>query len=236
MAHRIAPLSVLSKANLCCLKKVKNQILFLAVFTMIKLIIFDLRKTLAYRDVDYSSTSKILEETGVCIPKEEFVKLFESSLQTKKWNDKYEAYKNLCKNMGLVATEENVKLIMEIRDHAEAHTKLYSHTLEMLKRLRELGYYTGLLSNSSVFAIEQIRAKTTLLDYIDYPLFSFDVGLIKPDLSFFKAILQKTACKAEEALMIGNNLKDDILPSQELGMHAIHYQNYEQLKKDLKIY
>lgn len=200
---------------------------------MIRLIIFDLWQTLAYRDVDYSTISKMLECTEVEIPKEKFLKIYEESIQTKKWDSKFKAYENLCKNMGLETTKKNINLLMNIRDKAEAETKLFFHTIPMLKQLREQNYKIGLISNSSVFAVEQIKKKTNLLDYIDYPLFSFDVGVIKPNLKIFKEMLKITKCRPEETIMIGDKLNDDIVPSLSLGMNAIIFENYEQLKKEL---
>jgi FMN phosphatase YigB (HAD superfamily) len=35
-----------------------------------------------------------------------------------------------------------------------------------------------------------LREKTRILDYIDYPLFSFDVGVVKPDLKIFEKMLE----------------------------------------------
>jgi putative hydrolase of the HAD superfamily len=203
---------------------------------MIKLIIFDLWQTLAYRDIEYSTTSEMLKQTGANIPKEEFIKIFESSLQTKKWNSKFEAYENLCKNMGLETTSENVNLLMQIRDKAEEETKLFPHTIQMLKQLKSKGYKIGLISNSSIFAIEKVKEKTDLLDYINYPLFSFDVGVIKPDLKFFKEMFKVSGCKPEETIMIGDKKKDDVLPPRELGMNSILYEDYEQLKEELKLF
>lgn len=200
---------------------------------MIRLIIFDLWQTLAYRDVEYSTTSMMLEKTKANIPKDKFVKIFEESLQTKKWKSKFEAYKNLCKNMGLETTEQNIKLLMDIRDKAEEETKLYPHTISMLKQLREQGYKTGLISNSSVFAVEKIKQKTKLLEYIDYSLFSFDVGVIKPNLKFFTKMLEIVKCKPEETIMIGDKLNDDVIPPKKLGMNSIFYTDYETLKKEL---
>jgi len=200
---------------------------------MIKLIIFDLWQTLAYRDVEYSTTSMMLEKTKADIPKDKFVKIFEESIQTRKWGSKFEAYENLCKNMGLEATEQNIKLLMNIRDKAEEETKLYPHTIPMLKQLREQGYKTGLISNSSVFAVEQIKRKTNLLEYIDYPLFSFDVGVIKPNLKFFMKMLEIAKCKPKETIMVGDKLNDDVIPPKELGMNSILYTDYETLKKEL---
>ena len=201
---------------------------------MIKLICFDLWQTLVYRDVNYSTISKMLEKTKLNIPKDKFVKIFENSLQLRKWKSKFEAYENLCKNMRLETTEQNIKLLMEIRDKAEEETKLYPHTIPMLKQLRKQGYKIGLISNSSVFAIEQIKNKIKLLDYINYPLFSFDVGIIKPSLEFFKEMLKISKFKSKEIIMIGDKKDDDIIPARKVGMNAIHFKNYNQLKEDLK--
>ena len=200
---------------------------------MIKLIIFDLWKTLAFKDVPYRTIFRIFEETKADISKDEIVKIFESSIQTKIWKSKFEAYKNLCKNMNLEINEQNINLLIKIRDEAESKCKLYSHTIHVLKALRNLGYKTGLISNSSIFAIEQIRKRTNILDFIDYPLFSYDVGVIKPNLKFFTKMLEISDCKPEDTIMVGDNLNDDVIPPKSIGMNAIHYKNYEQLKKEL---
>ena len=142
-------------------------------------------------------------------------------------------YKNFCKNLGLETTKDNINLLIEIRDKEEKKTKLYAHTIQMLKKLRKNGYKIGLISNSSIFAISQIKKKTQLLNFIDYPLFSFDVGVIKPDVRFFQKMLKLTDYQPNEAVMIGDRLNDDVLPPRKLGMHSILYKNYQDLKKNL---
>ncbi len=199
---------------------------------MIKLIIFDLWQTLAYRDEEKDSITQMLEQTWLSIPKKDFVKIFENSIQTQKRSNKYEAYENLCKNMGLQTTKDNIDLLMNIRDYAESKTKEYPHTIWMLSQLKKLWYKIWLLSNSSIFAIEILKEKTKILDYIDYPLFSFEVGTIKPDLAFFEKMLEITGYKPEEAIMVWDKLDDDVIPPRELGMNAILFENYEQLKSD----
>lgn len=202
---------------------------------MIKLIIFDLWQTLAYRDVPYGTISKILKATHSKIPKDKFVKIFEASLQTKKWRSKYRAYANLCHNMHLPASDKNIKLLINIRDKAEAKTKLFPYTVPLLKRLKKLGYKTGLISNSSVFAIKQIK-KIKIFKLIDHSLFSYQVGIIKPNLKIFKTILKMAKCKPAETIMIGDKIGDDVVPPKKLGMHAIHFTSYQNLKTCLKKY
>lgn len=200
---------------------------------MIKLIIFDLWKTLAYRDVPRESTAEMLEKTHSSLAPRDFVKLFERCVQTRKWKSKKAAYRFLCEHMDIPVTEENIRILMEIRETAEAQTKLFSYTLSLLKQLKQAGFKIGLLSNSSIFAIDQVKKKTELLDFIDYPLFSFEVGTIKPDPRFYELMLQKAKCKPEEALMIGDKRDDDVLPPKTLGIPAVHLHQYASPKNEL---
>ena len=85
-----------------------------------------------------------------------------------------------------------------------------------------------------VFDAKYMQNATHLLKFIDYPLFSFNVGKVKPNPHIFKKMLKLAKVKPGEMIMIGNNKKDDIIPSKQLGINAIHYKNYKQLKKELK--
>jgi FMN phosphatase YigB (HAD superfamily) len=123
--------------------------------------------------------------------------------------------------------------LISIRDEAENHTKEFKHTITMLKQLKETWYKIWLISNCSIFALEKIKEKTKILDYIDYPLFSFEVGIIKPNLKIFEKMLEISWCKPEETIMIWDKIWDDVLPPKQLGISSLLYENYEQLKKDL---
>ncbi|MCX8205795.1 MAG: HAD family hydrolase [Candidatus Micrarchaeota archaeon] len=200
---------------------------------MIRLVVFDLWLTLAYKEVEYDTLTHIIEQTGAPIGKDKIVKVFENTVQTKKWRSKHSAYKQLCIKIGLPPTESNIAKITRIRDHSEERAKLYPHTIPMLKQLRAQGYKTGLVSNSSVFAVKHIKEKTRLLDYIDYPVFSYNVGAVKPDLRLFREVLRRAKCRPDEAVMIGDKMGDDVLPPRKIGMNSIHYKGYPSLKKEL---
>lgn len=202
---------------------------------MIKLIVFDLWQTLAYRKGDFNHfyTRQILKKFNLKFSIEEAVKIFENSVQLKKWVSKFEAYKNLCKNFGIDETCENINLLVGMRNHVENNAVLYKHSLPLLKNLKKQGYEIGLITNSTVFSIEKIK-KMGLLKYIDYPVFSFDVGVVKPDLKSFKLILKKANVKPNEAVMIGDKIKDDVIPPRKIGMNSIHFQGIWKLKKELE--
>ena len=201
---------------------------------MIKLICFDLWQTLVYRDVNYQTVPTMAKLAKSKLSKKELVKRFESSIQTKKWKSEYKMFENLAKNIGIGIDEEKVKLLMDLRDHADSKTKLYSYVLPTLRKLKRKGYEIGILSNSSVFDVKYMQEATHLLKFVDYPLFSFEVGKIKPDLGFFKKMLKVSKYKPEEVIMIGDKKEDDVIPAKKVGMNAIHFKNYNQLKIDLK--
>ena len=200
---------------------------------MIKLIVFDIWKTIAYRDLQENSSKTIRKTIKSQIPYPKFVKIFEKSLQTKKWDSKFDAYANLCKNINLPVTDENVNLLMSMRDDAEDKTKEYEYTIPMLKQLKDFWYKIWLISNSSVYEIEHLKEKTKILDYVDYSLFSFDVGIIKPNPKIFEKMLEISWYKPKETIMIWDKLVDDVRPPRELWMNSCLFENYEQLKKDL---
>jgi putative hydrolase of the HAD superfamily len=203
---------------------------------MIKLIIFDLWQTLADRKVKKDWYEILPEKLNLKISKKDLIKIYENSMQRKKWESKYEAYSSFCKNLGLETTMKNVESIREIRDQAEKKTFVYDHVMPMLKKLKMRGYKIGLLSNTTNFAIDRLKDNTKLLDYIDYPIFSYEIGFIKPDLKMFKKVLGLANCKKEETIMIGDKEQNDVIPARRLGINAIHYKNYKQLKKDLTLF
>jgi putative hydrolase of the HAD superfamily len=123
--------------------------------------------------------------------------------------------------------------LMSMRDYAENQTKEYEHTIPMLKQLKDSWYKIWLISNSSVFEIEHLKERTKILDYVDYPLFSFDIGIIKPNPKIFEKMLKISWYKPEEIIMIWDKLVDDVRPPRELWMNSLLFENYEQLKKDL---
>ena len=198
---------------------------------MIKLVVFDLWDTLAYRGTGYGSTAHLMKMTNSRLPREKFIKIFEKSLQTKKWRSKHAAYMDFCKNLGLPATRANIEMLVKTRDRAESRAKIFFYSIRMLKKLRKQGYKTGMISNTSIFAIQKIMMKTKLLDHIDYFLPSYSARMIKPDPRIFKKMLGVAKVEPREAIMVGDKINDDVLPARRMGMHAIHFTNYNELRK-----
>jgi len=204
---------------------------------MIKLIVFDLWGTLATRsDPTQHFSSTIKKEFKLKEKKEKIISIFEQTVQTKYWEVEYDAYKEFAINLGIKPTDTNTKKILAMRDKAEANIKVFNFTIELLKQLKKKKYKTGLLTNSSIFIYKMVKEKTKILNNMDYPLFSFQIGVVKPNPIIYLEIQRISNLKNKEILMIGDNYYKDVKTPIELGWNAIHFTNYEQLKIDLKKY
>jgi len=50
---------------------------------------------------------------------------------------------------------------------------------------------------------------------------SFQTGLLKPDVEFFRHALREADVRPSDAIMVGDTYKNDILPAIELGMKTV---------------
>ena len=50
---------------------------------------------------------------------------------------------------------------------------------------------------------------------------SAEEGVAKPDLKIFEIALKRSGCKAENTIMIGDRLDNDIKPAKSIGMKTI---------------
>ena len=210
---------------------------------MMKLVIFDLWNTLIYKKVNLDMYHKVLKKKNIRISRKEFISILppvkrKSCLETvselTSLNKDLKGIKNLCRNLGLKASKENISLIVDIRDEREESVNTYSHTYSILKKLKKQGFKVGIISNISVFSAKRVKKHTNILSYIDYKLFSYIAGTVKPDKKIFEKMLKKAGVKPEQALMIGDNYENDVKTPRSLGMKAILYKNYPQLKKELR--
>lgn len=88
--------------------------------------------------------------------------------------------------------------------------------------LRELHkrYKIGIIANQVPGSRERLE-KFGLLKYIDMVVASAEEGVSKPDLRIFRIALDRADCKAEETVMVGDRIDNDILPANRLGMTTI---------------
>ncbi|MGM9977529.1 MAG: HAD family hydrolase [Clostridium sp.] len=96
---------------------------------------------------------------------------------------------------------------------------LYPRTIDCLKLLNQK-YKIGIIANQP-FGTKSRLKTFGILQYIDLIISSAEEGVAKPDLKIFEMALKRSGCKAENTIMIGDRLDNDIKPAKSIGMKTI---------------
>ncbi|NIO23144.1 MAG: HAD-IA family hydrolase [Candidatus Aenigmarchaeota archaeon] len=180
---------------------------------MVKAIIFDLWNTLSYND-PFNPHNFVLSKIGLeknmhndriieeelMVSKEDFGILVTNMLRKFGVNDKSVAKE-------IEETWKKSRLI------------LFPEVIDCFKRFRK-NHKLAILSNSIAIDIPKIR-ESGIMEHINYAGFSFETGLLKPDIRAFEDVLKNLNIRPEEAMMVGDNLTVDIVPAEKLGMKAV---------------
>ena len=96
---------------------------------------------------------------------------------------------------------------------------LYNNTKNCLKDLHEK-YQIGIIANQKL-GTEKRLIEFGIRKYIDVIIASAEEGVAKPDKRIFEIALKKAGCKAEQAVMVGDRIDNNIVPAKEMGMKTI---------------
>ncbi len=91
---------------------------------------------------------------------------------------------------------------------------------QALQRLHQRGLTLGLLSNA--FARE-VRAwdRSPLAPYFSAACFSSDLGLAKPDVRAYAAVLGRLGIPARRAAFVGDGLSDELIGARDAGLGRV---------------
>ncbi|HEV2591750.1 MAG TPA: HAD family hydrolase [Gaiellaceae bacterium] len=98
------------------------------------------------------------------------------------------------------------------------HFELYEDALPTLEELRRRGYALGLLSNTARDLDAFVAHHGIAVDAL---LTSAAHGKTKPHASIFHRMLELIPSSAEETLMVGDTLEDDVEGARAVGMRAV---------------
>jgi putative hydrolase of the HAD superfamily len=100
-----------------------------------------------------------------------------------------------------------------------AYWVLYPETLSVLKRLKEQGLELGLISNfdSRLFTVLRGLGLAELFDTVTISTLSH---VAKPSSRIFQLALEKHAVDPEEAIHVGDSVRDDLEGARRAGLHA----------------
>lgn len=98
---------------------------------------------------------------------------------------------------------------------------LYVETITILKELSEKYKLILLTNGSSDLQRIKLSLSPELSPYLDDIIISGDFGKGKPDPSLFAHVLERNELTKEEAIMVGDNLKTDILGASRSSIRSV---------------
>ena len=105
-------------------------------------------------------------------------------------------------------------------------------TVQILRRLKQIGYPLYGLSNWSAETFPLIRNKYKFFDLFDYILISGEVKMIKPEPGIFDLLLNRIGFEARDCIFIDDS-DVNIKVATKLGFDAIRFHSPIQLMSEL---
>lgn len=107
---------------------------------------------------------------------------------------------------------------------------LFPGTHEVLELLRSDGYELHIITNGFKEIQEIKLSNSGIRDYFDVVLCSEEVGKQKPHIDVFHTAMKKAGTRANDSIMIGDNLHTDILGAERAGMTGILFDPHNDHK------
>ena len=168
----------------------------------IKWLFFDVGSTLIDESRVYEDRMKKIAELSGITPQQ----IYEHAISLYRRNKKGDL--EIAKQLGI-----------ELPKWESQYEKLYTDSEDCLKRLSR-NYEIGIIANQPLGTSERLE-NLGVRKYIDLVIASAEEGVSKPDRRIFEIALERSGCKPENAVMIGDRIDNDIVPAKQLGMKTI---------------
>lgn len=102
------------------------------------------------------------------------------------------------------------------------YIRIYEGVPELLQTLKKAGKRIYLLSNAQRIFTEYEMHLLDIKKYFDDIFISSSCGVKKPDIRFFRELLDKYQIDVNRAIMIGNDMNSDIAGANAVGLHTCY--------------
>ncbi len=127
----------------------------------------------------------------------------------------------IAKRLGIPSKKENFERLQKILEKELKIVKPFPDATKALRALKAKGLKLGIVSNSWNPAVSKIKKESKILEFFDCMVFSHKTGLFKPDKKIYSKCLDCLGVKPENALMVGDSLKNDIIAPSKIGLKGI---------------
>ena len=132
-------------------------------------------------------------------------------------------YKKLFLAYGYMASEDEIlELARVFRMLSTEHIRLYPHTLDLLRWLKDNNINLYILSNAQRCFIMPELNILRIAHYFKEIFISSDHGISKPDINFINKLIDQENIDLKTCLFIGNDPSTDIELANKINMTSIY--------------
>ena len=187
-------------------------------------IIFDLWNTLVYNEHRPNPIIAIAQAFGL-FGRPEWTKRIEQGMMLRPMAGIEEGITSLSGSLGVSLAGGKAEELARLWREARRQTSLFEDVPGALERLSKK-YRLGLLSNTQSFDLGFLE-EGVLGSVFHARLLSCDTGTLKPDPALFRRMAGLLQLDPADLLMVGDNLRDDVLGSEAVGMQAVLIRRLE---------
>lgn len=131
--------------------------------------------------------------------------------------------------LGITVTNEEIFSILQESYEINPDVKNY------VGKVKTAGYKTCICSNNFITRVGELDKKFSFLKDFDTAVFSYEVGVLKPDKRIFEALVKKLGVSPSELVYSDDN-EEKLKGALALGIRAFVYEGFDNFKERLKAF
>lgn len=139
-----------------------------------------------------------------------------------------EEYRNRAKKE-LWLSCANEEIYERLRESYEVNEKVK----ELISVLKEKWYKTGVCSNNFPTRIRELDKKFNFIKDFDVHIFSYEVGILKPDAKIFQELINKSWLQPHE-IIYSDDKEDKLTGAKSLWIQTFVFHSFEEFVEDLR--
>ncbi|HEV2377522.1 MAG TPA: HAD family hydrolase [Streptosporangiaceae bacterium] len=175
---------------------------------MIRAVVFDVGETLVDETREYGTWADWLN-----VPRHTFSAVFGAVIAMgKDYRDVFQYFQP-----GFDLESERQRRADAGKPENFDESDLYADVRPCMSALRDMGIWVGVAGNQTSRAGKILHGLNLPADMIAT---SDDLGVSKPDASFFQAVIDTVPCEAGAIVYVGDRLDNDLKPARQAGMQT----------------
>ncbi len=131
------------------------------------------------------------------------------------------------KELGISYSNEEIYNLLQ--NSYETNTQI----VEIVRLVKARGYMTCICSNNFETRIRELNKKFDFLGDFDIHVFSYKVGVLKPNKRIFETLIQKTNIEPNQ-IVYSDNSPEKMSEANELGIHTFVFEDVQGFTKKLE--